>query len=314
MKSLHVAATLLRCTGQLALVAATCLAPNGPVLAQSPAPPSRVVTLAPHLTEMVFAAGAGHTLVGTVISSDFPDAARALPKVGDGVTTVSLEKLVHLAPDLVLAWQASGAAAAAAPTLQSLHTPVEYLAPNNLDEIAEQIKALGTQLGTPDQAAHTASTLQATLQALRTRYSTRPSVSVFIEISDTPLYATGNDALLNDALRTCGGTNIFADSPLAALPIGPEHILHRRPDVIIVAQAAPLREQQAAQRWAALGLDTRSGTDIYSIDPDMLFRPGPRLIEATQTLCEALEHRRLKAQNPPFPNSALRQPQGPRQP
>jgi len=260
-----------------------------PAWGQSVERPVRVVTLAPHITEMVYAAGAGTSLVGTVVSSDYPVAARKLPKVGDGASSVSVEKLAHLAPDLVLAWQETGVISAAARSLQGLHIPVEYVAPGKLDDIPDQIQLLGKRLGTSLHADQTAAKLRADLDALRKHYAERPKVSVFIEIDDTPLYAVGNDVMLNDALRTCGGVNVFSDSPLAALPIGPEHILHKHPDVIIVAQATPQREQQAAARWAALGLNAGSGTRVSSIDPDTLFRPGPRFIEATQKLCEALE-------------------------
>lgn len=284
---------IYRCIVRLALCVVAYMAAGAPAWAQGDDPSIRVVTLAPHITEMVYAAGAGASLVGTVVRSDYPEAARKLPKVGDGATSVSVEKLAYLAPDLVLAWQNTGLISATARNLQGLQIPMEYVAPVTLDDIADQIEILGRRLGTSLQAAAAAAKLRANLDTLRKRYAERPSVSVFIEIGDTPLYAVGNDTMLNDALRTCGGVNVFGDSALAALPIGPEHILRQRPDVIIVAQASSAREQQAATRWAALGLDVDSGTHIYSIDPDMLFRPGPRLIEATQQLCEALEAARL---------------------
>jgi len=254
----------------------------------------RVVTLAPHITEMVFAAGAGPTLVGTVISSDHPQRARTLPKVGDGATHISMERLAALAPSLVLAWQDSGAVAAAAPILHELGIPLEFVTPARLDDIPDYIERLGSRLGTPLQAREAAAEKRAELQALRHRYARRPPVSVFIEVGHVPLYAAGSDPLLNDALETCGGINIFADSQLAALPVGPEHILSRHPDVIIVAQAGRQRTQQAAKRWAALGLGTGS-TRLYNIDPDTLFRPGPRLLDATRNLCEMLEDARTNA-------------------
>lgn len=263
-----------------------------PAQATDAKPPARVITLAPHITEMVFAAGAGPALAGTVISSDYPDAARALPKVGDGATSVNAEALLRLEPDLVLAWHPSGAVTALDPLLRNLHIPLVYVAPSHLDDIPKQIRQLGARLGTSAQADATAASLQASLTTLRRDYMARPVVRVFMEVGHTPLYAAGNDPMLNDALRTCGGTNVFADSPLAALPIGPENVLQKRPDVILVAQSGARREQQAKQRWASLGLGSAAGTQLYAIDPDTLFRPGPRMIDATRHLCQLLEHAR----------------------
>lgn len=272
-----------------------------PAWAAGAAPPARVVTLAPHITEMVFAAGAGHALVGTVISSNHPEAARALPKVGDGAASINAETLAGLKPDLVLAWHDSGAVAAVAPLLRSLGIPLEFLAPARLDDIPDQIESLGKRLGTPAQASRAAAALRDELRDLRKRYADRSPVSVFVEVGHSPLYALGKDVLLNEALRTCGGVNVFADGPLAALPIGFEQVLRKRPDVILAAGVSPRQERQARERWAFLDQSaspqaapagTRMHTHMYGIDPDTLFRPGPRLIEAIRDLCRKLEDAR----------------------
>lgn len=263
-----------------------------PAWAEGADPPGRVVTLAPHITEMMFAAGAGESVVGTVVSSNYPAAARALPKVGDGVAGINAEMLARLAPDLVLAWHESGAVKAVAPLLERLRIDVGFLAPARLDDIPDQIERLGKRLGTTEQAGRTADALRGELRELRGRYAHLPPVSVFIEIGHSPMYAAGKDTLLNDALRTCGGVNIFQDGPLAALPIGVERILAERPDVILAAAPTPQDERRAREQWASLGLAPETGSHVYGIDPDTLFRPGPRLIEATGGLCEKLEHAR----------------------
>ncbi|MDX3894760.1 helical backbone metal receptor [Pusillimonas sp.] len=288
---------LSRCRARLAALVPACLLAGLPAWAAAAGTAARVVTLAPHITEMVFAAGAGHTLAGTVVSSNYPDAARALPKVGDGAASVNAEALVRLKPDLVLAWHDSGAAAAVAPLLQSLGVPLEFLAPARLDDIPDQIEGLGKRLGTQEKAQRAASALRDELRELRRRYADRPPVSVFIEIGHSPLYAVGKDALLNDALHTCGGTNVFGDSAFAALPIGAEHIVQKHPDVILAAAATPQQERQAKDRWAALGLANPTHTQVYGIDPDTLFRPGPRLIDATRDLCRKLEDARKKTRH-----------------
>ncbi len=273
---------------------AACMPAMTPAWAQSAAPPSRVVTLAPHITEMVFAAGAGHALVGTVVSSNYPPDARNLPKIGDGAASVNAEALIRLKPDLVLAWQHTGAVAALAPLLQSMGIPLALVAPDRIADIPDQIEKLGSRLGTPQHASRKADTLRTTLHALENQYANRPALRVFIEIGHTPLYAVGHDTMLNDALRICGGVNIFDNSRLAALPLGPEHVLQKHPQVILIAGTTPLQEQRAKDRWAKLGLTPAAGTHLYGINPDALFRPGPRLIEATTEICRVLEHTRTQ--------------------
>ena len=263
-----------------------------PALGQTAGFPQRVVTLAPHITEMVFAAGAGHSLAGTVVSSNYPDAARALPKVGDGAASINAEALIGLKPDLVLAWHNSGAAAAVAPLLQELGIPLAFLAPTRLDDIPDQVESLGARLGVPQQARDAASAMRDELSALRGRHAGRPPVSVLIEIGSAPLFAVGKDTLLNDALHTCGGVNIFEDSSLAALPVGTERIVQESPEVILAAAATVHQERQAQRRWAAVGLAPQTGTHVYGIDPDTFFRPGPRLIHATRDVCRKLEDAR----------------------
>lgn len=278
--------------GLAALTAASTLA-FGTALAQNTTLPERVVTLAPHITEMVYAAGASQNLVGTVISSDYPLEARGLPKVGDGAASINAEALISLKPSLVLAWQDTGAVAAVAPLLQDLGIPLMFIAPQQIAEIPDLIEKLGTRLGTLQQAKHTADSQRDALARLSSRYSRLPPVPVYIEIGHTPLYAVGHDPLLNDALHVCGGVNVFQDSRLLALPIGPEQVLQKRPGVILIANTNPLQEQEAKIRWSKLGLTPATGTHIYNIDPDTLFRPGPRLIEATAKICHALQQTRM---------------------
>jgi len=265
------------------------LVASGPVLA---AAPSRVVTLAPHITELLFAAGAGHTLVGTVVSSNYPQTVKALPKVGDGAASINMEALISLQPDVVLAWQPTGTVAAATPLLESINIPITLIAPEKMDDIPDSIEQLGTLLGTQAAATLQASDMRQRLTTLRSKYGRASPVSVYIEIGPAPLYAVGRDTLLNDALSTCGGINVFQDSRLPALPISPERVLQNAPRVILIA-TTNLDQLHAAQtRWEGLGLGAATRTRIHGIDPDSLFRPGPRLIDATVAICRYLDEAR----------------------
>lgn len=253
--------------------------------------PTRAVTLTPHITELLFAAGAGDKIVATVTRSDYPPAARSIPRIGDGMN-VNIEKIIALKPDLVIAWQPSGAAQTLAPTLDKLHVPLIYSQPKSLQDIPDQIAQFGQLFGTQSIADPTAARLRQRLNALEERYAARKPVTVFIEVGTAPLYTIGGDPLLNDALRLCGGINIYAQSSLAAPQISTESILVKQPDVIITADIEPAKLQQRHQEWAALHLPAATQGHIYAIDPDQLFRPGPRLIDATESLCQYLDQAR----------------------
>lgn len=279
----------------LALITLPCAAATqeaaAPPQADAPtssARASRVVTLAPHITELVFAAGAGDSVVATVTSSDYPPASRALPRVGDGLT-INVEQLLTLDPDLVIAWQPSRVMEKLTPTLAGLGVPVIYSAPRVLDDIPADILRLGQRMGTSRHAAVRAQALQEEIDTLRAQYSGRQPVSVFIEVGTAPLYTLGDDTLTNDAIASCGGVNVFADAAVVAPAVTPESVLLRQPDAVIVASADPQRLSERTAYWHGLHLEAARQAHIHGIDPDALVRPGPRLIDATHSLCEILE-------------------------
>src|SRR5690606_5462075 len=181
--------------------------------ASTSGPYRRAISLAPHITELIFAAGAGQYIVGTVARSDYPLPARTIDRVGDGVA-VSVEATLALDPDLVLSWRATGAARRLSPALLRAGVPLALSAPASLDDIPAQGLAMGKLFGTHEAATPAASALSSRIQALRTRYAPRKPVSVFIEISEPPLYVVASDPVIDDALKACGGVNVFADIKL----------------------------------------------------------------------------------------------------
>lgn len=252
----------------------------------------RAISLAPHITELIFAAGAGRHIVATVLSSDYPPAATGIPKIGDGLN-INVEKALALNPDLVAAWQASGAARTLAPSLAKLHIPLIYSDPQTLRDIPAQIRRMGELFGTQSSAEPAAAALQQRIEALRQRYAGKRPVTVFIEVGSAPLYTIGRDPLLNDALKTCGGVNLFADSAIAAPQVSVETLILKQPDAIITAQTTASGFQQRVQAWTRLQLSAAQKNHIYSLNPDELFRPGPRLVDAVEQLCADLEQVRL---------------------
>jgi iron complex transport system substrate-binding protein/vitamin B12 transport system substrate-binding protein len=254
-------------------------------------PAMRAITLAPHITELIYAAGAGGRIVGTVLSSDYPAEARGIPRIGDGLN-IDTERAVSLRPDLVIAWQPSGAARTLAPVLDRLDIPLVFSAPRRLDDIPAEVLRMGAYFHTQDAAAATAEAMKRRLTALRARYSGKPLVRVFIQVGSDPLYTLGNDPLLNDVLATCQGINIFADAGVAAPQVSEETVLQTQPDVVIVPSTQSGVPARGAARWTTLQLPAAMAGHIHSMDPDALFRPGPRLIDAAEALCRLLDESR----------------------
>lgn len=256
-------------------------------------PTHRIVTLAPHATEMVFAAGGGDQIVGTVLSSDYPEAARALPRLGDGIT-LNPERLVVLQPTLIIGWQRSGAAAHAEILAEALNARMLYSAPSQLRDIPDDIRRIGRLLGTDRTAADAAARLDARIDALEQGYADLAPISVFIEVSSLPLYTIGGDPLLNDVLRLCGAVNIYGASALPAPRVPVESVLTHNPQLLITSERSRASNDDALRRWSGYGLPAALQGHVHQADPDALYRPGPRLIDAAEALCSAVHEVRLK--------------------
>ena len=258
---------------------------------QSSTAAPRIVTLSPHITELVFAAGAGDHIVATVLSSDYPPAARDIPRIGNGLE-ISTEKILAYRPTAVITWQAQGAAPTLASTLSELHVPLLHSRPARLRDIPAEITRYGKLFNTQDQANAAAQALTQRLDQLAQRYAHKKPVSVFIEVGDSPLYTIGADPLLNDAIHLCGGVNLYENARIAAPQVSVENILQQRPDVLIAPARHPAEQADIRQHWASLQLPAALLGHVYTINPDTLFRPGPRLIDATEALCHALDQAR----------------------
>jgi iron complex transport system substrate-binding protein/vitamin B12 transport system substrate-binding protein len=208
---------------------------------------------------------------------------------------VDTERVVALRPDLVAAWLPGGAARTLSPALTALHIPLIYSQPRKLDDIPHEILRFGRLLGTEHVAQTAAEQLGARIDALRKRYADRSPVRVFIEIGSEPLYTIGNDPLLNDVLKVCGGVNPYAGSRAAAPQVSTENVLVLQPDALVVSATDPTRVQARTQVWAELRLDAALHGKVYGLDPDELYRPGPRLVDAAEQLCADLDEARQPA-------------------
>jgi iron complex transport system substrate-binding protein len=259
-------------------------------------PAQRIVSLAPHATEQLFAAGAGAKLVAVSEYSDYPEEAKRLPQVASSAG-VNLEALLALKPDLVVAWRLEATAASLA-RLESLGLPVFYDEPRRLAQIPDSIEALGELAGTAETARGLAASLRQQLSRLKAQYGSKRAVSVFYQISERPLMTLGGRQFVSDAIVLCGGRNIFADSPLMAPQVNIEAVLSADPEAIITPRADPSdRSWQAFWRPFSGMRAVRSG-NLYAVPMNEMHRHGPRAIGATAVLCRYIEQARLTAASP----------------
>ena len=250
-------------------------------------PARRVISLAPHVTEMLFAAGGGDRIVGTVNYSDYPPAAREIPRVGDN-RLVDLERVLSLKPDLLVVWR-HNAASRQMEQFRKLGVPVFYSEPHKLEDIPEAILRFGQLMGTTQQAQQSAAQLRTQLENLNARYRNRPLVRVFYQVWDKPLYTLNERHIISDAIRTCGGENIFAKLPLVAPSLNPEAVLRENPEAIV---SGDRRDQSISgvELWKQYPsmLAVRRG-NLFALDGDLVNRSGPRIIAGAAQLCENLE-------------------------
>ncbi len=253
-------------------------------------PARRVITLSPHATELIFAAGGGAQIAATVNASDFPVAARALPKVGEGLQPEP-EIVLRLMPDLLIGWQASQFS-----TLNALRIPSFLSAPKTLSDIPDTIEKFGALLGTQTIAQPRASALRTQIDQLNQTSFSGPPVRVFLQVGEPPDYSLNRTHLLSQIVKACGGVNVFEASAAIAPKISAESVLAQRPALVLLgrvgAPATPTTDAPTQRFWSRLNLPAARTGRIYVMDSDVLYRPGPRLIEAAEAICSIIEQAR----------------------
>ena len=257
-------------------------------------PATRIVSTAPSLTELVFAAGAGAKLVAVSAYSDYPAAARPLPQVADA-GGIHLEALLALKPDLVLVW-AGGSREADIKRLHSLGIRTEAIGVAALDDVPIALRRIGALADTVAVAEASANEFAARLRAAQTRYASATKISVFFEISRAPLMTINGKHFLSEALRVCGGENVFADAGQMVFEPSREALLLKNPQAVFygaskLAPATPATPRDNRLYDALLA--SRLG-NITALDADLILRPGPRLMDAVDETCAALARIRQK--------------------
>ncbi len=251
------------------------------------APARRIVSLAPYITELLFAAGAGEYIVGASGFSDYPPAARNIPRIGSGVA-LDLERIVALQPDLVVAWE-SGNPADLLARLHALGLPVFLSEPRTLEDVGTSLLKLGRLAATGEPARLAATAYYEQLAALRSGNAGKRPVRVFYQLWDQPLMTVNDIHIISDVIQLCGGVNVFAGLGLLAPQVGIEAVLVRDPAVIIAA-ADDGNESDIFttwQRWPGLRAVDRG--HLYTIPGDLLVRHSPRILAGVAQLCDILD-------------------------
>lgn len=247
------------------------------------APARRIVSLAPHVTELIFAAGVGDRLVGVTAFSDYPEDARRIPQVGD-FGKIDAERILALKPDLVIGWQ-SGNSAADIATLERLGIPVFLTGPRRLEDIPRLLETIGELVGMQQAAAEAAARFHGELAELRRHYGGRSPVRVFYEIWHDPLITINGEHLISDVIALCGGRNIFAGVASLTPTVAMESVLAEDPKAIIAS--GTLEGWRRYPRLAAV----RRG-HLFFIHPDLIQRPTPRILDGARRMCEQIESAR----------------------
>lgn len=242
----------------------------------------RVVSLAPNLTEMVYAVGAGDRLVGVTTFCNYPPQAASVAKIGDTMNP-NMESIVALKPDVVLVSTASQIETFLK-TLEQNGIAVYVTNPLNLDDVFANLEKLGDLFGTRQVALRLITNLKVRKETIeRERGEVRSGI--FVQISNEPLFTIGRDSFLNDLLLSAGGRSVTADVATAYPKLSKETAVALRPDLILISESP---DNQAPNEALRSSPAVRNGR-VYKIDADILSRPGPRLVDALEQIAEKVK-------------------------
>lgn len=258
------------------------------VVLQSPA--KRIISLAPHITESLFSAGAGHNIIGAVSYSDYPEAAKKIPRVG-GYPTLDIERIVSLKPDLVIAW-ASGNNAKQVEKLISLGLTVYMSEPRYPEDIAKTIQRFGKLSGTDNIASKSYKEFIQHYNRLKERYSNKEKVNTFYQIWNKPLMTISGDHLISDVISLCGGKNVFANLKTLTPQISLESVIAVKPEVIVSGGMGTVRPEWLDDWRDWSELPAVKNNHLYFIEPSLMQRVGPRILDGADKLCEMLDKAR----------------------
>lgn len=247
----------------------------------------RFISLAPNITEIIYAAGAGSDLVGASDFSNFPPKARQLPRVAS-YTGIDLERILRLKPTRVFYWQA-GNGQAQVNQLKQLGITTQAIKIQNFQDVIQAIQSVGQKAGTNEHANRKAAQLMAQYQRLKKQYQQKQPVSVFYQVSASPLLTISQDSYINHLIQKCGGRNIIHKTVGGAPEVNIPVLLQRQPQAIIIGKSShdPTDYHQFWQQWHQL--KAVRNKHVFTINADWINRPGPRLVRGMKRLCQVID-------------------------
>ena len=247
-------------------------------------PAGKIVSLSPHLTELLFSLGVGDRIEATVDFSDYPEEALNIPRLGNAFS-VSVEAVLEQSPDLVVGWM-TGGNHRTFEQLRALGYPVFVNEASSLVGIAVAVEQLGILVGKPERGLELAESFRVDLERLRQLSSVTGSSKVFFQISDAQLYTVNSQHLIGQAIEVCGAENIFSDVEFLVPMVSYESVVERNPDVLVVSSPYPGYESAWDDRWNDLGWGDR----VRTINASLITRPSLRMLEGIKMLCETVGH------------------------
>ncbi|WP_223296008.1 cobalamin-binding protein [Shewanella sediminis] len=254
----------------------------------SAAPAKRIVALSPHSVEMLYAIGAGESIVATTEHADYPQEAVQIPRIG-GYHGIQIERVIELDPDLVVVW-GSGNKAEDVEKLNKLGFKVYNSDPKTLEAVAGELEELGELTGHQEQASMVIADYQLQLKELRASNAVKPKVKVFYQLWSTPLMSVAKNSWIQQIIDVCHGENVFFDADSDYPQLSLENVLMKMPEVIL----------QSQDKGNILGVDWSQWQEIpavknehiYPLNADLLHRAAPRAILGVRSLCDALDKAR----------------------
>lgn len=257
--------------------------------------PQRIISLAPHTTELAYAAGLGDKLIAASDYSDYPPQALALERVAN-YRGIKLERILALKPDLVLAWK-GGNPPREMEKLEQLGIRIFYSHPASLAAIADTLETLGQFADDPSVAQRAAGDFRQTLTQLEQAYRHQPPVRYFYQLASSPLMSMSGNSWPSQVFSVCGGENIFADSPVAYPQVSKEQVIVRQPEAMFAAFGSAGPDPQVFSLWQSWReqIPAMRRQQLYQVEVDWLNRPTPRALLAAKTICKQLDEVRHRA-------------------
>jgi len=250
----------------------------------------RMVSLAPGTTAMLYAAGAGHCLVGTIAHSKEPPEAASVTVVGDA-ETLDFEQLLTLRPSVVVV-AVDVVQRVRIDRIRALGLPVYQVHVTTLAQMPDSLQRLGELAGTADVARKKADELRAALATIAAQYRGRAPVRVLYQIWDRPIYTIGGRHVITDALRTCGARNVFDELGTAAPAVTREAALLRDPQLILLSAPPGAAEEWLAEWRRFPNLSAVRNDQLVPFTDERLDRMGPSVVEAAASLCAVIDRAR----------------------